>query len=222
MKNFKKKFLAFSVLSVSGVLLMAGVTGCNSKPKAEVAYGGTATFSSEYFDCYMTQKQGEIEEELVTTSRMTLLESGATGVKIHSSAAPKNSKISWVVEDATGAETNEVNIDENGNVTLPTVTSGRKDYKVWCVAKEVVEEGEGHQVKTAIDLTVVPTGSIEQPHKLSNNSKTNDIAIFFISFSRPSPFLSFLFLIDQVLFWGANKKCDYTALQDSMFHRLYH
>ena len=29
---------------------MAGVTGCNSKPKAEVAYGGTATFSSEYFD----------------------------------------------------------------------------------------------------------------------------------------------------------------------------
>lgn len=160
MKNFRKKFLAFSVLSLSGVLLMAGVTGCNSKPKAEVAYGGTATFSSEYFDCYMTQKQGEIEEELVTTSRMTLLESGATGVKIHSYAAPKNSKISWVVEDATGAETNEVKIDENGNVTLPTVTSGRKDYKVWCVAKEVVEEGEGHQVKTAIDLTVVPTGSI--------------------------------------------------------------
>ena len=62
MKNFKKKFLAFSVLSLSGVLLMAGVTGCNSKPKAEVAYGGTATFSSEYFDCYMTQKQGEIVE----------------------------------------------------------------------------------------------------------------------------------------------------------------
>ena len=138
MKNFRKKFLAFSVLSLSGVLLMAGVTGCNSKPKAEVAYGGTATFSSEYFDCYMTQKQGEIEEELVTTSRMTLLESGATGVKIHSYAAPKNSKISWVVEDATGAETNEVKIDENGNVTLPTVTSGRKDYKVWCVAKEEI------------------------------------------------------------------------------------
>ena len=39
MKNFRKKFLAFSVLSLSGVLLMAGVTGCNSKPKAEVAYG---------------------------------------------------------------------------------------------------------------------------------------------------------------------------------------
>ena len=62
MKNFRKKFLAFSVLSLSGVLLMAGVTGCNSKPKAEVAYGGTATFSSEYFDCYMTQKQGEVVE----------------------------------------------------------------------------------------------------------------------------------------------------------------
>lgn len=29
-KNFRKKFLAFSVLSLSGVLLMAGVTGCNS------------------------------------------------------------------------------------------------------------------------------------------------------------------------------------------------
>ena len=41
---------------------MAGVTGCNSKPKAKVAYGGTTTFSSKYFDYYMTQKQGEIVE----------------------------------------------------------------------------------------------------------------------------------------------------------------
>ncbi len=158
MKNFKKKFLAFSVLSLSSVLLMAGVTGCGPT-KANVEYGGTKAFSSDYFDCYMTQQQGDVEE-LVTTSRMTLLESGATGVKIHSYSAPKHSTISWSVEDASGKATKDVTIAEDGTVTLPEVSSGRKDYKIWCIAKEDVEEGEPHQVKTAIDLTVVPKGSI--------------------------------------------------------------
>lgn len=150
----KRKNLGIAILSMAAILAGTGVVSCG--PKNTVVEGG---ISAPHFDAYLTQAQNG-KEELVTTSRMTLLESGAEGVVAHSFEQPEGTKLSWEVKDAKGEKTEEVKIAEDGKVTLPEVSS-RKDYTITAIATKVDEElHEEKVIKQSIRLTVVPKGSI--------------------------------------------------------------
>lgn len=161
----KKKISVLSMLAACGVVAVGGLTGCGGdggdvvppKPTpVETKYGGTATFNSPYFEGYfaLTTESGE---DLLTTSKMTLVESGKTGVKAYAYEAPAGAIISWEVQNEKGEVVTDLSIASDGTVTVPTVTS-KKEYTVYCIATD--PDNEDTKIRAAFQVTVVPTGSI--------------------------------------------------------------
>lgn len=152
-KQCTKVFSALAVLAMLGGSLVS----CGEKKVTN--FGGV---EAKYFYSYFTQPV-DGQDDLATTSGMTLLESGTEGVKAHAYKAPENYKISWEVLDDAGNETSDVKIAEDGSVTLPSVSgsgaAARKDYTVYCIASDPADSEKNVRYKST--LTVVPKGSIK-------------------------------------------------------------
>ena len=156
----RKRLNVLSFLGLVAAFSVGGLVSCGGgdTPVTPVTPTGDPIEASSYFEAYLT-KEINGETELLTTSKQSLVECGYTGVVAHAYQAPKNSTISWEVYDANEQKTNAVQIDSEGNVTLPSV-SAKTDYTVYCVATGKDSEGNTKSYRVSFALSVVPNGSI--------------------------------------------------------------
>lgn len=144
----KKKFSVLSLVAVCGLITVGSLTSCGETVDNPI---------KSYFEGYFVQTDSNGGEDLLTTSKMTLVESGQTGVKACAYDAPSGTKISWEVLDSEGKTTSALSIGGDGSVTVPTVDK-KTDFTVYCVATDVNDETKVNKV--AFEVSVVPAGSI--------------------------------------------------------------
>lgn len=183
MKSKKLKLLsAASVTAILACSTVVGLTSCGESKLNISSFGG---IEAPYFDAYVT-KTVNGEEQLASTSGIATVESDDIAT-IHAYDAPEGCDISWEVFDEEGNETSEVKVKSDGRLTLPKVTgtgaTARKDYTVYVVASKDVENADGESetigIRKAINLTVVPAGSIATGEQDLQDLTTDDLESIF-------------------------------------------